>query len=481
MIRQTVLLAGLIGVAAAVSAAEEKAKPVPPSNQDDSAGKKLSERVGQFPQPDRFFIVVPTQAAWNAWKKKYEGLTADEKVHYCIFQLRNESWYEKHRPSEMAPHQELVRLGRLAIPELLRALDCEAKTRMYPSRHMRTPWLVQDAALDIIQTIACKPFAEHTLYAFSGAGEEERRKIRKNVIAWWEENKGSNEVQWAKDALFSQAAGADRFRRFRAVESLYDRQGKKSYPFLAKAYHQLPKGREDVDGDTCDLKTIILQRLLKSPTANERSVFASALRDAPLLIRIDGAEGLWALGDPSGLEAMVKETEEVLVKSRGTPAKATQDGVPVETGESSLDLEYDNLLAFLRRCDTASSRDAIYKCLLGKNPYLRGKALPLVPKLRLEKAVRALPDLFDDQFVLGGSYTEHSIESNIVRTVPPRRVCDEAAEAFGKVVPDAPRFAGTTAQEQQASIDRIKRWWKENSGILRWDEKRGMLVLPAKR
>ena len=84
MIRQTVLLAGLIGVAAAVSAAEEKAKPVPPSNQDDSAGKKLSERVGQFPQPDRFFIVVPTQAAWNAWKTSVKNFTIVERIQGVV-------------------------------------------------------------------------------------------------------------------------------------------------------------------------------------------------------------------------------------------------------------------------------------------------------------------------------------------------------------------------------------------------------------
>ena len=37
-----------------------------------------------------------------------------------------------------------------------------------------------------------------------------------------------------------------------------------------------------------------------------------------------------------------------------------------------------------------------------------------------------------------------------------------------------------TAAEQQRSIDKMKEWWKENGSKLKWDEKRGMLVQPAK-
>jgi hypothetical protein len=55
-----------------------------------------------------------------------------------------------------------------------------------------------------------------------------------------------------------------------------------------------------------------------------------------------------------------------------------------------------------------------------------------------------------------------------------------AAETFAKVVPDAPRFVGSTAEEQQKSIERLKEWWKQNGATLKWDEKPGMLVRPAK-
>jgi hypothetical protein len=212
-----------------------------------------------------------------------------------------------------------------------------------------------------------------------------------------------------------------------------------------------------------ETKLQILTRLLESPTKNEKAVFTSAVHDAPLWIRIDGAEGLWAIGDPSGLELMVKETEERLLTGAGS---------------DSLTCEYDNMISFLKRCNTPSSRDAIYKCLRGQNHYLRKSAIGAVPSLRMEKAVRALPDLFDVPMVLGRSFTES--DANVARAVFPRRVCIEAAETFTKVVPDAPRFDGTTAEEKWSSIDKIKQWWKENGPKLKWDAKRGMLVLPKK-
>ena len=101
-----------------------------------------------------------------------------------------------------------------------------------------------------------------------------------------------------------------------------------------------------------------------------------------------------------------------------------------------------------------------------------------VPSLRMEKAVRALPELFDDPFVLYCSYTESS--GNVARLVPTEHICDGAAETFTEVVPDAPHFDGTTAETQQQSIEKLKQWWKENGSKLKWDEKRGMLVLPKK-
>jgi hypothetical protein len=55
-----------------------------------------------------------------------------------------------------------------------------------------------------------------------------------------------------------------------------------------------------------------------------------------------------------------------------------------------------------------------------------------------------------------------------------------AANTFAEVVPDSPRFVGSTAETQQSSIDKIKQWWKENGSKLKWDEKRGVLALPKR-
>ena len=102
-----------------------------------------------------------------------------------------------------------------------------------------------------------------------------------------------------------------------AIDSLYHRLGKDSYPLLAKAYHRLPKGRDDVVGfdETKDIKMLILQALLKAPSTNEKAVFASARsgRTAVDTNRWGGRSlGNWR---PSGLEAIVKETEERLLKT----------------------------------------------------------------------------------------------------------------------------------------------------------------------
>ena len=63
-------------------------------------------------------------------------------------------------------------------------------------------------------------------------------------------------------------------------------------------------------------KIQILQRLLESPTANEKEVFIRSSRCA-LGVRIKAAKGLQAMR-PSGLELMVKETEERLLKDTGS-------------------------------------------------------------------------------------------------------------------------------------------------------------------
>ena len=133
-----------------------------------------------------------------------------------------------------------------------------------------------------------------------------------------------------------------------------------------------------------------------------------------------------------------------------------------------------SLFAVIRRVP----REAVYRCLSGRNPYLRQEAIRAVPRLRMEKAIRALPELFNDPFVLGGSY--QSFDGMTERTVSPRRVCDEAAEALTKLVPDAPHFDGSTSETQQRYIDKMKQWWKDNAALLKWDEKRGVLSLPEK-
>ncbi|MGO9107604.1 MAG: hypothetical protein ACLP9L_00080 [Thermoguttaceae bacterium] len=470
MICRSVFSALLVGMVASAYAADERAKAE--TDQDDPIGRKLSDRVGPFVQTGYFYHADADLL--TAWRKKYEKLTIEEKVDYCVFQLRNESWSEafpvwSDKPYSKEPEgtasQELVKLGRAAIPQLLRALDSRVSTKMYPSRHMlRNPWRVQDAALDTIEHIACRDFGEAGLYKVSGVEEQDRKTLCKSITDWWEKNKGSDEVQWAKEVLFSKTSVIHRSRRM-AIDSLYHRLGKKSYRLLVKAYQRLHKGREDEEwfDETKAIKEQILYWLLEAPTKNENTVFVGAIQDAPLAIRLLGAKGLWAIGDSRGLEAMIKETEERLLK---------------HFGSSSLDMEYYNLVSFFVRCNAQSSREAIYKCLSGPNPYLRQEAIRAVPSLHMEKAVRALPEVFDDPFVLAGSH--QSGDGKTEWTVPPRRVCDEAAETFTKLVPDAPKFDGTTAETQQQSIKKLKQWWKENSSRLKWDEKRGMLTIPKK-
>ena len=78
----------------------------------------------------------------------------------------------------------------------------------------------------------------------------------------------------------------------------------------------------------------------------------------------------------------------------------------------------------------------------------------------MEKAVRALPELFDDPYLLRRS----------------RPLGELAAETFAKAVPECPQFDGTTPLLQQQSVEKIRRWWKDNGSKLKWDEKQGVLV-----
>ena len=457
MIKRVAFMALLIYAMVPAFATDEKAQNATHGDQDDPIGRKLSERLGDYMTDDS------NHETLVMWRKKYKGLTLDERVHYCIFQLRNDSWFEwdfiwhktpYSEEPEWTASEELIKLGRAAIPHLLGALDSRISTQIHPTKHRPGPWLVQDAAMDAIEHIACRSFEVDKL---SDMGEKDRQKIRSKVAAWWEQNKVFDEVHWAKDVLFSHESGTGGNRRF-AIDSLFRRLGQESYPLLIRVYHRLPKGRESSIGfdETRDMKISILQWLSEAPANNEKSVFASAVQDSPLMVRIEGAEGLWAIGDPSGLEAIVKETEDRLLKDRGSTYH---------------DPEYSSLIYFLVRCNTPRSREAVCKCLRGRNPSLQEEAIRSIPSLRMEKAVRTLPELFDDQFILGYSF--------LTVSSPPRRVCDEAAETFTKVVPDAPRFDDSTTKEQQSSIDKIKRWWKENGSNLKWDEKRGILVRPA--
>ena len=507
MIRRAIFAAFLVCIAAPALAADEKAKTA--SDQDDPIGRKLSDRIGPYlgpfrPGPLRFLTDAEArdarkqQEAWRkkegAWEKEYQRLAVDEQVHYCIFQLRNEvsfpgffSSVPSDEPYSKEPEatasQELVKLGRAAMPQLIRALESRVSTHICWNRWTGEGVLVQDAAFDVIDNIACRFFkTEISNPQPMPKDENERQRLIKKVHDWWEKNKDSDERQWAKEVLFSEKA-VDGGSRHMAIDSLYRRLGKESYPLFIKAYQQLPKGQEKADPiyETKWLKVQIVRWLLKNPTNAERPVFASALQDSELWVQIDGAHGLWAIGDRSGLEALAKETEERLLKD-------------IERPSAERECEYDNLFYFLCHCDTPSSREAIYKCLRGQNPYLRERAIRSVPSLRMEKAVRALPDLFDDHFVL-----EPSSVVNEVR-MPILRVCDAAAHAFAKVVPDAPRFAGfsetartwakvapesihfagCTDAEKQACLDKMKQWWKENGSKLKWDDKRGMLVLSKK-
>ena len=101
---------------------------------------------------------------------------------------------------------------------------------------------------------------------------------------------------------------------------------------------------------------------------------------------------------------------------------------------------------FFADCNTPRSREAVYKCLRGQNPSLREFAIHTVPSLRMEKAVRALPELFDDQFVVAPGYRPGHMRTSGVSnpptvehdtTTPALRICDEAAEIFTKLVPPA--------------------------------------------
>ena len=138
MFRRIALSLLVFVIAAPALAADQKAKTT--NDQDDPIGRKLSERLGPYlgmvditnqetsplrnekheDRLDRDLTEVRNEML-ALWKKKYQGLTLDEKIHYCIFQLRNDSrlgmglfWNDEPYSTkpEATVSQELVKFGR---------------------------------------------------------------------------------------------------------------------------------------------------------------------------------------------------------------------------------------------------------------------------------------------------------------------------------------------------------------------------------
>jgi len=414
------------------------------------------------------------QRGYEQWKEQYKALSREERIRYCIDQLRNERYHEfwnvgglADKPytsdPESSPRYELVKIGKDAIPALIAALERKEKTGIVPSRHSMSPWLVQDAALDVIQKIACREFSDaiHRMgpeKSFLAAlSQDEHRKLVSDIRAWWKENRDADEVAWAEAALMS-GREEEWWYRWWAARALYARIGTGSYPILVRAYERLP-GSDDPHSLLTSQKESILSILRKEPSARERGFLLRALQDRPFSVRLKAAGCLWALDDRTGLERILREAEGLLSDRGGDWLKDCSD----------------ELMGFFSLCGTREAKEMVVKCLNAGNPYLRKSAVYEAPRLKMEKAVRKLPDLFDDPFVLGGSY--RSTQGGRTVTVPPRQICDAAAKAFNKVVPDSPRFGGGTDQEQQESIRRILAWWKENEADLAWNASAGTLRL----
>ena len=96
MIRRTIFMTVLVAIVASAFAEEQAARAVSVGDQDDPIGRKLSARIGPYMETGLFSFVNDEKL--KAWKKEYGRLTLDEKVYYCIFQLRNESRNESLGP-----------------------------------------------------------------------------------------------------------------------------------------------------------------------------------------------------------------------------------------------------------------------------------------------------------------------------------------------------------------------------------------------
>jgi len=435
-------------------------------------GPALSARLGPYGgKRDTFmvaFIDDPAKQTEEKWRAEYDRLSTPQRVAYCIHQLRTEPcslhgisrWFPPHRYDEHpepSARVELVRIGKPAVPALIAALGDTAVTKIYPSRHALKPWLVQDAALHILGMIACRNFnvsaelmkdgtAIHKEFSRKTGGDQAIDMAA--ILTWWNANRCLDEKDWVRAALKRDDCVFND-----AVWNLYARLGPKCHGDLMEAYRRLPPGKSDADifDETTWRKQIVLLTLALKPTSREKPVFRKALNDEPLSVRLAGARGLLELGDHAGVIRLARELDEF--RRAGGPSR--------------LDHDYGDILGLLATSGNRTGRQAVFRCLRGENSRLRGRAVGFVGELKMEAAVRSLPELFDDPFVLSGSYTSHQGDATVI--VPPRQICDAAAEAFTKLVPESPRFGGKTDREQEASIKVIAKWYAANKRKLVWN------------
>ncbi|MHC4251036.1 MAG: HEAT repeat domain-containing protein [Planctomycetota bacterium] len=349
-----------------------------------------------------------------------------------------------------------------AVPYLIAALDATEKTGIYPTRHVWEPWLVQDAALNVVEQIACRGFSEHTYPYFSKLPAQKKAETRSTIMQWWDQNRHGNAVAWAKAALLSDTDEKKDWFKYRAVQSLYARTGRESFPTLKSAYERLPEGNEEDDWTdwTFSVKQAILYVVLNEPTREERPFLRRVLQDEPQALRLLAARGLWSTGDDVGLKQMLQEMR--------------QNGLGT-WGDERRDSHYHNMISFFATCGTPEAKDMVIAALGSRNPYLRKSAIHVVPGLRSARAARSLPQLLDDPFILSGG--EVSQSGNEETVSPLWQICDAAAKAFTELAPDAPRFGGKTDAEQKESIGAIRKWWNENRDRLVWNPDLGLLRL----
>ena len=288
----------------------------------------LSKRVGPYEQIyDGWGGRLEIDDDYRSWQLRYNALSREERILYCIDQLQNEEDHEQHldllpeglysNSPENSPRAELIKIGKEAIPYLIAALDRKEKTGITPSRHSLDHWLVQDAALDVIQRIACHDFSSAIYFAaqknhfMATLSSNEMNVLWTTIKDWWEVNKGGDEVRWAETSLMT-FQKEDWWHRWWAVRALYARIGAKSYPILIQAYERLPKGTGNYDrwDNVTSQKENILYTIQKDPSPELRGFLLRTLHDNPFLVRLKAAQCLWTIKDKTGLETILQETKE---------------------------------------------------------------------------------------------------------------------------------------------------------------------------